>query len=135
MEDFVVFEIVRERGGRAIGIAGEKDGRAGNARGLRAFHVFQEIFDGQQAGKQALAQSSPAGFPGGHDRESNRAHGQRQPAAMLDLRQVGAEENQFDGEEQRTYATGRQRGQFHKRRAAKNNSSVVMIMVSTTAMP
>ena len=98
LESLVVPEVVLQDEGRSLDVGGEEDGRAGNTRRLEPLHVLQEGFEWHhRRGEPAAEQLGPS-VPGGHEEEEAGRDGERHPAALADLGEVGRREGEVDEE-------------------------------------
>ena len=106
--------------------------RTGGVVGDRAHEVLERV----GARRQALGDQPPAGLPGRHQREADGGDDERQPAALDDLEQVGAEEREVDDQEDGGDADGRrQRPAPSARVITTSSSSAVITIVIVTATP
>ncbi len=60
VKDLVVFEVVEENGGCAVGVGGHEDRGAADAMGLGGFEVVEEVFERQDVGGEGFGDDASA---------------------------------------------------------------------------
>ncbi|MFO0875491.1 MAG: hypothetical protein U0575_16205 [Phycisphaerales bacterium] len=99
VEHLVVQQVVQERERHALGIARHEDGGARDARRRVVVDRLHEDRQRAHALAQPLADEGAPSLPRRQKREDERGDGEREPSALRDLGQVGAEEGEVDEEE------------------------------------
>ncbi len=100
VQDLVVLEVVEQRVRHRARLRRQEDGRAIHARGRADEYGREEVPQVDGVGAQLFVQQLAAALPRHHEHEDDGADHQREPAALQQLEQVGAEEGQVHEEEE-----------------------------------
>lgn len=135
VEDFVVFEIVEEGDGSAVGIAGEVDGGAWHAESFAALEILDEGGGGQGGVLHAQPEQLAATFPCCHEREDDDGDGDGEPAAVGEFKEIGEAESDFEGEGDAHGGGGLPPGPIPELLGCEEKRTEVTPMVMVTARP
>ena len=102
MKHLVVLEVVQKHRRRAGGVRGHEDRRPRNPVRRRRAMSSRKSSIGSAFALDERRQPRPPLLPGGHEGVDHDRHGEREPAAVRDLEQVGAEEGEVDDQEAAT---------------------------------
>jgi hypothetical protein len=107
----------------------------GHANRRRRRNRGEEVLDRNRARDETLGDDAAAGLPRRHDGEDTRADQNRQPSALEQLQQVGAEEGEVDRQEDRRDRKRQRLGHRHRSTAMTCSSTAVITIVIVTAIP
>ena len=103
VKHLVVLKVVQQGRRRALQVAGHENRRARHALRWKRLDVLQESIERIQAFAHALGEQRAAALPGRKHGVDDRADDEREPAAVRDLRQVGAKEAKLDEKEEQRH--------------------------------
>ena len=119
MKNLVVMQVVQQRRRRAIAVAGHEDGRAADAMRRVGGNVREELIEWIEAFAEPHRQQRAALFPRREQHVDDHADGEREPAALQDLGEVGGQEPRLNYQEcacerTRHHAAGTPRAARHE---------------------
>ena len=100
MQHLVVLEVVQQGVGHDAGLGGQEHGGAFHAGRGADEHGLQEARQVQRVLSQRVVEQTAPLLPGHHEQEDGPADQQREPAAVEQLEQVGAEKGQVHHKEE-----------------------------------
>src|SRR6202035_2097172 len=99
MERAHVPDVVDEQVRQLASRSGKKDSSASYPWYLTRTQTRQKRLWGFRLQLESRVHGIDAGAPDDHNREDSKRHGQRHPAAVCDLQEIGAKKAQVDNEE------------------------------------
>ena len=99
VQHLVVLEVVQQRRGHVVGVAGQEHRRPGHAHDARARQARQERGEQRPVLSPLRQHQLAPALPGGHQRHERTAQHERHPAPFQQLERVGGEEQPVEDEE------------------------------------